>query len=63
MKTIGDNETNIYDFYEIYFKMINKEPSLTNGWHNNKSNSWFQPGFDYFMREDKFIRIYEKYGI
>jgi len=62
-KELAD-EINIYDFYEGYFDLIkdtgDKHFNLVKGWNNNRSNSWFQPDFDYFLKDKVFVQLREK---
>ncbi len=57
-------DTDIYEFYELYFDLIkdvgDTQFNLVKGWNNNRSDSWFQPDFDYFLKDKVFVQLREK---
>jgi hypothetical protein len=54
----------IYEFYDSYFEVIkdvgDKKLNLVKGWNNPRSNTWFQPDFDYFLKDKVYVQVREK---
>lgn len=55
-----EDKLSIEEFYDIYFEEAHSRKGIREGWLNTKSNTHFQPGFDFLMRENTFENIFAK---